>query len=136
MNQNNLFQFLIIAILSSTLVGCITLKDCKELNSYEYGHKTALHEIDANTFNKHKEKCTQKYQITLNQTQYDKGYKQGIKKLCTHQGGYNLGLSGTVYRKICSKKSEPGFLTGYKDGRIEYLEEEVTIGMRCMASQC
>ena len=125
----HLFQFLIFAMLSSSLVGCIsfgmTEKKCQELNAYEYGNKTALHEIDENIFNKHKKRCTQKYQITLNQINYDKGYKQGIKELCTHQGGYNLGLSGTVYRKTCSKKSEPEFLTGYKDGRIEHLEKEV-----------
>ncbi len=129
MNQNHFFHFLVIAILSSILVGCIsfgmTEKKCQELNAYNYGHLTALHKLHSNFFNKHKETCAQKYQITLNQAEYDKGYKQGIKELCTRQGGYDLGLHGTAYRKICSKKSEPEFLTGYKEGRIKYLEAEV-----------
>lgn len=129
MNRNSLYQFAFIVILFSIFTGCISLgmteKKCQELNAHKYGRMTALHTLDIHTFNKYKELCAQKYQVTLSQTEYDKGYKQGVKELCTYQGGYNLGRSGIKYRKVCAKKNELKFTNGYKKGRFEYLEAEV-----------
>ena len=136
MNIKHLFQFLIITILSTTLVGCIsfgmTEEKCKELNvnSYTYGRTDALNaqpkEASYLLFNRHKETCTQKYQTaSFNQAEYDKGYKAGIKELCTYAGGYNLGLRGAVYRKVCPTKNASELLKGYAEGRIKYLEEKV-----------
>ena len=125
--MNRLFLCLINVVLATSFVGCVSLtsffmteKKCKEMNAHEYGRKTALQQICLNTFNTYKEKCAKKYQINLNQKEFDKGYKQGIKELCTEQGGYKFGRSGKTDRKLCPKKKQPSFLKGYKKGRAEH----------------
>ena len=139
MNIKHLFQFLIITILSTTLVGCIsfgmTEEKCKELNvnSYTYGRTDALNaqpkEASYLLFNRHKETCTQKYQTaSFNQAEYDKGYKAGIKELCTYAGGLSLGQKKGAHpiniQTICPQKNETDFARGYRDGALLYYQGE------------
>jgi len=133
MNLKHFFQFLI-TMSSFSLVGCIsfgmTEKKCNELNAYNYGRTDALSAIpkESGSFHKHKETCTQKYQITPNQAEYDKGYKKGIKELCTYAGGLSLGQRkgyNPNTQTICPQKDKAEFARGYKDGALLYYQKQI-----------
>ena len=131
--MNHFFQILISVVLASGLMGCTSLtklfmteKKCKAINTFEYGKKTALQQMSQDTFVLHKKICEEKHQINLSQAEFDKGYAQGIKELCTYEGGYRFGLQGLTDKKICPKKKRPSFLKGYTQGRIKYLEHEIS----------
>ena len=125
--MNRLFLFLMTIVLTAPLVSCIiTEKGCKNYNAHEQGYTDGLQGVRSALFKKQQHKCTHKYQITLNQKEYDKGFQHGLKELCTYQGGYNFGLSGKIDRKVCPKNQEPKFLKGYLEGRFKHLEKTVS----------
>jgi len=137
MNLKHLFQLLIIAMFSISLVGCIHLgmlgmteKKCKELNAYIYGRTDALSAIpkEVGSFINIKETCTQIYQITPNQAEYDKGYKKGIKELCTYAGGLSLGQRkgyNPNIQTVCPQKDKTEFARGYRDGALIYYQRKI-----------
>jgi hypothetical protein len=48
-------------------------------------------------------------------------YAEGLKVLCTADGGYRFGLSGKVYKNTCINGAEAAFFPTYYKGRKEYL---------------
>lgn len=48
-------------------------------------------------------------------------YAEGLKVLCTADGGYRFGLSGKVYKNTCLNGAEAAFFPTYYKGRKEYL---------------
>jgi hypothetical protein len=49
-------------------------------------------------------------------------YKAGVTEYCDEENGEPVGASGQVYKKVCPKNLETGFLKGYKLGRKKYLQ--------------
>ena len=52
----------------------------------------------------------------LSQTQYKKGWKNGLKTFCTYESGYQWGLHGRVYEKTCPIEKKGPFVKGYVAG--------------------
>ena len=53
-------------------------------------------------------------------TEYDKGWKKGMKALCTLEGGYNWGLTGNSNPGICPESRSAQFSKGYMKGLQQY----------------
>ena len=137
--MNRLFLCLINVALATSFVGCVSLtsffmteKKCKEMNAHEYGRKTALQQMCLNTFNTYKEKCAKKYQINLNQKEFDKGYTQGIneygKKVALQQISVST-FNEHNYKEIYTEKKQQmslqvEFDKGYKQGIKELCTEQ------------
>jgi hypothetical protein len=49
-------------------------------------------------------------------------YKAGLTEYCDEENGEPVGASGQIYKKVCPKNLEYGFLKGYKHGRKKYLQ--------------
>ncbi len=60
---------------------------------------------------------------SLNEREYKKGYKAGLKEFCVYKSGYMFGLEGKKYQNICPKKTENAFFKGYTEGLQEYKRE-------------
>ena len=59
-----------------------------------------------------------------NKKQYEKGYNKGLSAFCVYKRGYEEGLEGQLYHKICPKNLEAQFLKGYREGDKKCLYEE------------
>ena len=89
---------------------------------YEDGYATALNGKINDLSSSSCQKLSKKPGENLKE--YTKGYKKGLKEFCTYQIGYNTGLKGVAYNKICSKNLERNFLKGYIKGDKKCLYEE------------
>lgn len=58
--------------------------------------------------------------IVADQSTWQKGYDDGLKKYCTPMSGLNAGQSGQSYANVCPPDTSEGFLRGYRLGRADY----------------
>ena len=72
-------------------------------------------------FQFHNSRCEQ-YGVSLNENQYIKGYKTGIKKFCTYNSAYQFGLKAGKYKNTCLANKKD-FLKGYHEGDKKCLYE-------------
>ena len=115
----NLWLLLLIGTIGLAFSSCSSLEmqrkqNCKTMDSYKKGLKEAKLG-KKNLFRGYQEQC-QKYGISLNKKQFEKGRTEGLKVFCVKKKGYHHGLSGRTYNNICPKDLENLFLTGYKEG--------------------
>lgn len=52
-------------------------------------------------------------------------HTQGVNEYCQTSNGYNAGIVGKPYNKICPANLEPGFLVEFNKGRKKYLSAEI-----------
>lgn len=62
----------------------------------------------------------------LSKTQMKLNYDNGLKIFCTESSGLFYGKSGAIYLKVCPVSSEALFMSGYKPGRTEYLNQLIS----------
>jgi len=53
-------------------------------------------------------------------TDYPAGYQEGLASYCTFDVGYEAGLSGEEYLRVCPQEIEKDFLIGYELGSETY----------------
>lgn len=61
----------------------------------------------------------------LSKAQMKTRYSEGLKIFCTEPSGLAYGKSGAVYKKVCPIGSEPAFMSGYRPGRIQFLNHMI-----------
>ena len=54
--------------------------------------------------------------LCTNNTDYPEGYQQGLSTYCTYEVGYQTGLNGEEYLRVCPIEIEDDFLIGYERG--------------------
>ena len=84
---------------------------------YDYAYKEALM---GKTDSYYRIYYCQKREDFSGKKEYEKGRKAGLKRLCSHLGGYNFGLKGANYQNTCPKSVEQSFFKGYLSGIREY----------------
>jgi hypothetical protein len=50
---------------------------------------------------------------------YQAGRARGLAEYCNVESGYEVGIAGRPYHKVCPPELEPGFLQGFEQGRKE-----------------
>ena len=109
------------------LTGCASTarkrQYCESVNVYKKGYMHGSKGLPTHFFKSYQEKCGDYVDIQPMQVEYKKGWKKAIKVFCTEKGGYELGLKGGQYHRVCSKEVESVFLTGYKKGARKCLYE-------------
>ena len=123
----NLWLLLMLGLIGGAFSSCSSLEmqrkqNCKTMNTYNKGLKEAS-VGKKNLFKGYQEQC-QKYGISLNKQQFEKGRKEGLKVFCVKDKGYNYGLNSKTYNNICPKDLEDLFLTGYKEGARKCLFDD------------
>ena len=91
------------------------------LKGYEEGDQQCLYEAGYNdAVEGRKDSYTNsrclKLSPKLNQKQYTKGRRAGLKVFCTYKSGYQWGLKRLAYNKTCPTKKRASFLKGYRAG--------------------
>ncbi len=120
-------NFIVLVFLYGTLVGCITAgtikRDyCNGINVYKEGRLDALNGKTTESFSEKNRMCAE-YGVILNQSEYDKGRRDGLNVLCTYKKGYEFGLEARHYRNICPRSKVEPFLKGYHEGDKKCLYE-------------
>ena len=113
-------KFCVLFIFFYSFVSCVTNQKiqrdyCEGLDTYKKGYLDASTGQFAKDFQDTVNACV-KYEITLDQANYDKGYQEGIKIFCTKDKGYSLGASGQENLGICLNANSDQFSKGYEEG--------------------
>ena len=118
---------LFLACLILNLTGCsstaIKRKYCESANLYNKGYTEGSKGFPPQ-FRAYQTKCGDYVEMAQKRIEYKRGWKKAIKGFCTTTSGYEVGLKGEPYHKVCPKNLETNFLTGYKKGSRKCLYDE------------
>ena len=104
---------------------------CRHINIkvYDLGYSHALKGWHIESFNKTVKQCAS-YGFSLNRLEYHRGWTKGVHLFCTYKRGYEFGLYGGRYLKVCSTRNEADFLRGYFLGMKEYKRRKRELSLR------
>ncbi|OIO67121.1 MAG: hypothetical protein AUJ56_10900 [Zetaproteobacteria bacterium CG1_02_49_23] len=118
----NRFLFACVSmLLMSTFFGCATMSktDCENADWRAIGYNEGGRGIHYSNVARHSESCG-KYQITPNESAYRQGWEEGIRRYCSSDTGYRIGVSGNPFPNICPADVEANFLAGWHQGVRRY----------------
>ena len=119
--------FLIMAaLLALVTAGCASMsqEECQSVNWLTKGKTDGMEGKKATRIADYQKSCS-KFGIQVNDTQYLKGHKEGLKYFCTYENGLRKGRLGISYDGLCSEVGDREYLRGHKAGMKEYeLEQE------------
>ena len=101
--------------------GCATLnkEECERANWQDLGQRDGRSGYTNARLTKHQEACSE-HGISVNTTEYTRGYQNGLKSFCTKQNGFEQGKSGKTNQRVCPPKLQSLFNKGYTQGRRIY----------------
>ncbi len=110
-----LFLFLFIS-------GCATLSEseCIHGDWFEIGQTDGRNGYKSSRVEKHSKAC-QKTNTNVDFDAYMQGRKDGLKYYCSPQNGFDSGLEGSYYNKVCPIELEREFLEYYSYGKEIYI---------------
>lgn len=125
--MNNIMRLLIL-LLVLFITGCATLSEseCIHGDWYEIGQSDGRYGYKVSRVDKHRKAC-QKANTNVDFDAYMMGRKDGLQYYCTAQNGFDAGLNGRYYNKVCPIELERNFLEHYSYGEeIHNLRNEIS----------
>jgi Protein of unknown function (DUF2799) len=117
---------IIILILSYGCSTSQTKNQCKDLDWAKVGLGHAYDGISYEAgLGYYQKSCGIKHGISVNQREYQRGYKYGLEQFCDTSNAAIWGLQGKKYSGICPKNKEKRFLASYSKGYNKYLQNQV-----------
>lgn len=98
-------------------------EDCLQANWSELGKNDGQEGHDLEHFHSRKKSC-QEHGISANKRAYLQGHKEGLKKYCNYQNGFELGKEGEDYKTHCPKEFQKEYLSGYRAGKSLYEQKQ------------
>lgn len=105
--------------------GCTTLSQgqCLTGDWFMIGRQDGADGLQRSRLFDHREACAQ-YGVIPDPAAYEAGRRAGLLRYCTPDSGYREGRQGHPYRSVCPLPTEPGFLAGYRNGRVIHDAQE------------
>ena len=114
---------------TSVLAGCATMggglspAQCQQSNWQAIGYQDGLMGRSQDFIQKHIQQCA-KANIAPNQTLWQKGREEGLKRYCTPLRAYQLGREGYEYNDVCPQQMTLELLKAHDEGYINYQREQ------------
>jgi len=105
----------------SQLLGCATMNraECVNADWYLIGLEDGSAGRDLSYIGNHRSACSE-YNVTPDIDRYRVGHSEGVKRFCTPERGYQLGLRGGRYPDICPQNLKGSFKQAWQEGRQLY----------------
>lgn len=102
-----LFQLTTLSLLIGALSSCATMsvQECQVANWYGIGYKDGVNGEYPDHIMTYSKACL-KGNITPNQSEWERGRKDGLKQYCTADHAYQVGLSGKALRYVCPSEQQ------------------------------
>jgi len=102
-----------------TLSACSQLseEECLYMSWHARGVMDGAEGAPASKVNHYQNVCA-KYSVQVDQAMYEEGRQEGVKRYCTRENGFHVGLNGDRYENACTASNERTFLSGYQPGRL------------------
>lgn len=124
-----MIKFFFFILLIVFISGCTTLskKECETMNWESAGYNSALKgEPAGSQIRELKNLCVNRYNTSIDAEAFARGYEKGQAQYCTELNLYKLGISGQTYKGICDNHSNGRSVKSFGEGRIQYLESQVS----------
>lgn len=97
------------------LSSCATLNEdqCREVSWEQLGYDDGQAGRHSSHVDLHRQAC-QRYNITVNASEWRQGWDSGIRQFCTPQNGLNEGRAGRSYANSCPADVRAGFEDAYR----------------------
>lgn len=117
-------QMLRAGVLGAALIAlgsCATLNEdqCREVSWEQLGYDDGQAGRNASHVDLHRQAC-QRYDITVNATEWREGWASGIRQFCTPQNGLNEGRAGRSYANSCPADVRSGFEEAHRVAKAVY----------------
>ncbi|MCC5987375.1 MAG: DUF2799 domain-containing protein [Pararhodobacter sp.] len=115
-----------IAGLVFLLAACasISREECLQGNWHDIGMRDGqAGHVAQSRFARHVDSCA-RVDVAPDQTEWERGYRQGLQRYCTPQSGLREGRAGRAYRSVCPASAEPRFMQGHSLGMAEHRQSE------------
>lgn len=111
----------VLALIAVVLSGCagMSKKECSNADWYAYGLQDGQVGSPATSVNRYVENCS-KHDVPVNRQEYQQGHEVGIRRFCTPQNGYQVGLSGRPLPAVCPSDLQTEFAAAHEQGFTEF----------------
>ena len=119
---------LLVLLMVFLVSGCATLSEteCVQGDWYEIGQTDGRSGFKVSRVEKHRKACN-KANADVDMDAYVQGRKNGLSYYCSPQNGFDSGLKGRFYNKVCPIDLEREFLEYYSYGQeIHIVRDEIT----------
>jgi hypothetical protein len=121
--MNNINKYVIFPLLGLTLSGCslfhMSKEACMATNWYQVGLGDGLSGVMPRSLVSAVADCS-KFNITVDQAGYEKGWHTGVIRFCTYDKGYSIGIQGLTAPTVCPQNLQQQFSRGWNAGVKEY----------------
>lgn len=119
MHRYNSIALMVIAAIFISGCAGMSKKECSTADWYAYGQQDGQAGAPASTVNRYVENCS-KHDVPVNRSQYQQGWDIGIRRYCTPQNGYQVGLSGRELPMVCPSDMQAEFAKAHARGLTEF----------------
>ena len=120
-------SFAWLSLLALAAGACATLSegDCRYADWYELGRRDGARGYAWQQLVRHQKSCRE-YAVEVDERRYAAGRDAGLLDYCTPHRGWQTGLRGGSYQRVCPVPLEGPFLDGYELGReLHGVEPEI-----------
>lgn len=116
---------IIALLLAALLAGCATMskKECENADWHSLGYSDGSRGIHYSHLEKRRKACAE-YRIAPDDTAYQDGWTQGIRRYCNYDTGYRAGSRGARHITYCPQDIAPDYLNGWRQGVRQYCQPE------------
>ncbi|WP_181706336.1 DUF2799 domain-containing protein [Chthonobacter rhizosphaerae] len=116
-----LFPAGLLAACAMLLAACGTLSksECQTGDWYTIGLVDGQAGADGSRLQEHAKSCA-RYSLPVDPVRYEEGRAEGLRSYCTPPSGFANGMSGAVYRNVCTGRAGSDFLAAYGLGTDVY----------------
>ncbi|PIP96019.1 MAG: hypothetical protein COW00_06965 [Bdellovibrio sp. CG12_big_fil_rev_8_21_14_0_65_39_13] len=111
-------------LLFATACATMSQEDCQKANWKMIGEEAGREGKPTTSFTRISRQC-QEFGISVSQAEWVSGYKIGLSAFCTFENGYEIGLKGETYQKVCPSNSSKEFLRGYIEGKRSFDQQKL-----------
>ncbi|MFT7560826.1 MAG: hypothetical protein ACI93R_002749 [Flavobacteriales bacterium] len=129
------FLMILTAVFLSACGSSGPIKDfsCESSNWTELGYEVAMSGKSVRYLDEYKKLCGAKVTEAAIE-QYIGGYTLGVIEYCTHENGYEIGLTGDAIPTVCPYEYREVFIDGYYQGRSKRERDISTLGNHAQES--
>lgn len=111
--------FLIAAAFSLSACHSISEESCVGGDWESIGFKDGSKGKKITKADKYNKRCA-KFDAVVDLDSYQTGYEAGLPRYCTFENGYERGIDGSSYNKVCAGDLAQDYAPGYEQGRVIY----------------
>ncbi|GAA4901750.1 DUF2799 domain-containing protein [Ferrimonas pelagia] len=119
--MHHTLRLAVLGLSLSLLGGCATMseQECRTANWQLIGLEDGVNGQPLTRLGDRHNACS-KHGVIPDQSAYQLGFDEGVRRYCTPANGYEQGLKGNTYHQVCPADLHDAFAEQYRQGKRRY----------------